>query len=60
MHFNVTIVSVKENGYRNYFWYISKDKAINIMKHFDLSQKTDHCKNMKNRERLEEQTRNKY
>ena len=39
MHFNVTTVSVKENEYRNDFWYISKDKAINTMKHFDLSQK---------------------
>ena len=28
---NIAIVYVKENAYRIYFWYISKDDAINIM-----------------------------
>ena len=28
---NVAIVYVKENAYRIYFWYMSKDDAINIM-----------------------------
>ena len=33
MHFNdVAIVSVKASDYRNCFWYMSKDDAINIMK----------------------------
>ena len=31
MSFNdVAIVSVKRNDYRIHFWYISKDKAINL------------------------------
>ena len=37
MNFNdVAIVSIKENGYRIHFWYMSKDDAINIMKNSDL------------------------
>ena len=28
---NIAIVYVKENAYRIYFWYISKEDAINIM-----------------------------
>ena len=28
---NIAIVYVKESAYRIYFWYISKDDAINIM-----------------------------
>ena len=33
MSFNdITIVSVKENGYRIHFYYISKDQAINLLK----------------------------
>ena len=35
MSFNdVAIVSVKGSDYRIHFWYMSKDDAINIMKHF--------------------------
>ena len=41
MNFNdVTIVSVKENYYRIYFWHMSKDSAINIMKNSDLNEKS--------------------
>ena len=41
MNFNdVTIVSVKENYYRIYFWHMSKDNAINIMKNSDLNEKS--------------------
>ena len=29
---DITIVSVKENGYRIHFYYISKDQAINLLK----------------------------
>ena len=28
---NIAIVYIKENAYRIYFWYISKDDAINKM-----------------------------
>ena len=28
---NIAIVYVQESAYRIYFWYISKDDAINIM-----------------------------
>ena len=28
---NIAIVLVKENAYRIYFWYVSKNDAINIM-----------------------------
>ena len=28
---NIAIVFVKENAYRIYFWYVSKNDAINIM-----------------------------
>ena len=41
---DVAIISVKENGYRIYFWYMSKGKAITIMKNSDLSKKVDHYK----------------
>ena len=38
MNFNdVAIISVKENDYRIYFWYMSKDNVINILKNFDLN-----------------------
>ena len=41
MNFNdVAIVSVKRNDYRIRFWYMSKDDAINIMKHSNLNEKT--------------------
>ena len=36
---DVAIVSVKRNDYRIYFWYISKDDAINIMKNSNLNEK---------------------
>ena len=40
MNFNVAaIVSIKGNDYRIYFWYISKDDAINIMKNFNLNER---------------------
>ena len=40
MNFNyVAIVSIKENGYRIHFWYMSKNDAINIMNNFSLSEK---------------------
>ena len=40
MNFNyVAIVSIKENGYRIHFWYMSKNHAINIMNNFNLSEK---------------------
>ena len=28
---NITIVYIKENAYRIYFWYMIKDGAINMM-----------------------------
>ena len=37
INFNdVAIVSIKGSEYRNHFWYISKDDAINIMKNSNL------------------------
>ena len=40
MNFNdVVITSVKRNDYRIYFWYMSKDDAINIMKNYHLNEK---------------------
>ena len=33
---DVAIVSIKGSEYRNHFWYISKDDAINIMKNSNL------------------------
>ena len=42
MTFNdVAIVSIKRNDYRTYFWYMSKDDAINIMKNSNLNEKTE-------------------
>ena len=41
MNFNdVAIVSIKGNDYRNHFWYISQDDAINIMKYSNLNETT--------------------
>ena len=41
MNFNdVAIVSVKGNGYRIHFWYITKHDAINIMKNPDLNEES--------------------
>ena len=37
MHFNdVAIVSIEGRDYRIYFWYMSKDDSINIVKGSDL------------------------
>ena len=36
---NTAIVYVKRNAYRIYFWYMSKDDAINIMNGFNLVDK---------------------
>ena len=42
MNFNdVAMVSVKESDYRIYFWYRSKDNAINIMNNSNLNKKVD-------------------
>ena len=35
------------NYYGISFWYISKDKAICLLKNFDLKEKSHHCKNTK-------------
>ena len=41
INFNdVAIVSVKEFDYRIYFWYMSKDDAINVLKNLDLNEKS--------------------
>ena len=44
MNFNdvaiVAIVSVKESDYRIYFWYMTKNDAINIMKNSNLNDKS--------------------
>ena len=37
---DAAIASVKGNNDRIYFWYISKDDAINIMKNSNLNEKT--------------------
>ena len=36
---DVAIVYVKENAYRIYFWYMSKDDAISIMNNSNLFDK---------------------
>ena len=36
---DVAIVSVKGSDYRIYFWYLSKDDAINTMQNSDLNEK---------------------
>ena len=36
---DAAIVSVKGSDYRIYFWYLSKDDAINIMQNSDLNEK---------------------
>ena len=36
---NVAIVSVKENNYRIYFWYMSKNDAIVLMTNSNLNDK---------------------
>ena len=39
MSFNVAIVYIKQNAYRNHFWYINKNDAISIMKNYNLVDK---------------------
>ena len=39
MSFNVAIVYIKQNAYRNRFWYINKNDAISIMKNYNLVDK---------------------
>ena len=40
MNFNdVAIIFVNGSDYRIYFWYMSKDDAINIMENSNLNQK---------------------
>ena len=46
--FNVAIASVRGNDYRIYFWYMSKDETINIMKNTHYQ---------RNKERLPERTK---
>ena len=36
---NVAVVYVKGSAYRNHFWYMSKDDAINIMNGSNLADK---------------------
>ena len=36
---NIALVYVKENAYRIYFWYMSKNDAINIMNNSSLVEK---------------------
>ena len=41
INFNdIAIVSVKGYNYRIHIWYISKGNAIEIIKHFDLNEKS--------------------
>ena len=41
MSFNdVAVVSVKGNDYRIHFCYLSKDEAINLLKHDDFTEKS--------------------
>ena len=37
---DVTIVSIKRNDYRVYFWYMSKNDATTIMNNSNLNEKT--------------------
>ena len=41
MNFNdAAIVSFKRNDYRTYFWYITDDHSINIIKKYNLNRKS--------------------
>ena len=41
MNFNdIAITSVKETDYRIHCWYMSKNDAIDIMKNYDLNEKS--------------------
>ena len=43
INFNdAAVVSIKGSGYRNHFWYINKNNAINIMKNSNLNEKVSH------------------
>ena len=37
---NIVIFFVKGNDYRIYFWYISKNEAINLLANTDLTEKS--------------------
>ena len=37
---DVAIASVKGSNYRIHFWYTCKNDAINIMKNYDLNEKS--------------------
>ena len=37
---DVAIVSVNGSNYRIHFWYMSKNDAINIMKNYNLNEKS--------------------
>ena len=48
MSFNdVAVVSVKGNDYRIHFCYLSKDEAINLLKHADFTEKSGTLWNIK-------------
>ena len=36
---NIALIYVKENAYRIYFWYMSKNDAINIMNNSNVVEK---------------------
>ena len=38
---DAAIVSVKGNYYKMYFWYLSKDEAIHLLRNADLTEKVD-------------------
>ena len=45
MQNDVAVVSVKKGDYRIFFfWYMSKENGINIMKNFNLNKKEDYYK----------------
>ena len=44
VNFNVTIVSVKGNDYRIYFWYMNKDEVLNLLIKADLTEKVKYHK----------------
>ena len=38
---NVDILSIKGSDYRIYFWYVSRDDVINIIKNSNLNEKSE-------------------
>ena len=36
---DVAVASVKGNGGRTHFWYMSKDEALNLLENADLTEK---------------------